>query len=109
MDRGEAGVTSEPAQEHVEEASKQPSENVTDQSESMSLPMAAISDAARWTSTQKELFNWGLRKSKWVDFQGCETLGILSTFIHSVLSLSGSAAIYYICLPNNWYFCIGHS
>ena len=50
MDPGEAGVTLEPAQEHVEEASKQPSENVTDQSESMS--MAAISDAAGWTSTR---------------------------------------------------------
>lgn len=52
MDPGEAGVTLEPAQEHVEEASKQPSENVTDQSESMSMSMAAISDAAGWTSTR---------------------------------------------------------
>lgn len=32
MDPGEVGVTLEPAQEHVEEASKQPSESATDQS-----------------------------------------------------------------------------
>lgn len=81
MDPGEAGVTLEPAQEHVEEASKQPSENVTDQSESMSMCMAAVSGAAGWTSTPKELFKWGLRKRAWVDFQGCETPGHLSTFI----------------------------
>lgn len=35
MDPGEVGVTLEPAQEHVEEASKQPSESATDQSPKM--------------------------------------------------------------------------
>lgn len=35
MDPGEVGVTLGPAQEHVEEASKQPSESATGQSQKM--------------------------------------------------------------------------
>lgn len=35
MDPGEVGVTLEPAQEHAEEGSKQPSESATDQSPKM--------------------------------------------------------------------------
>lgn len=42
MDPGEAGVTLEPAQEHVEGASKQLFESATDQSKSQNSLIATI-------------------------------------------------------------------
>ena len=42
MDPGEVGVTLEPAQEHVEGASKQPFASATDQSKSTSLSLLLL-------------------------------------------------------------------
>lgn len=73
MDPGEAGLTLEPAQEHVEGASRQLFESATDQSKSENsslllwrqqewkMPKGVI--RGRWRAPSK------LRE--WVDFQGC--------------------------------------